>query len=152
MLRLHAVDLFFFFEVFSLCLKPPLTVVCSGTSSLLITVTMAPILMGLPAMSVLLLELGCEDYSFLDQTNADFEQGLDSILTDSIETLELDTSFDEPDAITSSVYFVFLHSISTISDTSKPHPAPSMRSHNCGARPGSFFHLSLWLPRCQHLT
>ena len=28
-------------------------------------------------------ELGCEDYSFLDQTMADFEQGLDSILTDS---------------------------------------------------------------------
>ena len=26
------------------------------------------------------LELGCEDYSFLDQVVADFEQGLDSIL------------------------------------------------------------------------
>ena len=49
------------------------------------------------------LELGCEDYSFLDQAVADFEQGFDSILTDSIETPELDTSLDEHDAITSSV-------------------------------------------------
>ena len=40
------------------------------------------------------LELGCEDYSFLGQEIAYFEQGLVSILTDSIETLELDTSFD----------------------------------------------------------
>ena len=32
------------------------------------------------------LEPGCEDYSFLDEVVADSEQGLDSILTDSIET------------------------------------------------------------------
>ena len=38
------------------------------------------------------LEPGCEDYAFLDQVVADFNQGLDSILTDSLETLELDTS------------------------------------------------------------
>ena len=37
------------------------------------------------------LEPGCEDYAILDQAVADFEQGLDSILTDSLETLELDT-------------------------------------------------------------
>ena len=43
------------------------------------------------------------DYSFLDQAMADSGQGLDSILTDSLETPELDTSLDEPDAITSSV-------------------------------------------------
>ena len=49
------------------------------------------------------LEPGCEDYAFLDQAVADFEQGLDSIPTDSLETLELDTSLDEPDDITSSV-------------------------------------------------
>ena len=34
---------------------------------------------------------------------ADFEQGLDSILTDSLETPELDASLDEPDAVPSSV-------------------------------------------------
>ena len=34
------------------------------------------------------LELGCEDYSFLDQAMADFEQGLDSIVTNSPETPE----------------------------------------------------------------
>ena len=39
------------------------------------------------------LEPGCEDYAFLDQAVADFEQGLDSILTDSLKTLELDTSW-----------------------------------------------------------
>ena len=49
------------------------------------------------------LEPGCEDYAFLDQAVADFEQCLDSILTDSLETLELDTSLDKPDVITSSV-------------------------------------------------
>ena len=49
------------------------------------------------------LEPGCEDYAFLDQAVADFEQGLDSILTDSLETLDLDTSLQESDAITSSV-------------------------------------------------
>ena len=35
-----------------------------------------------------------EDYAFLDQAVVDFEQGLDSILTDSLETPELDTSLD----------------------------------------------------------
>ena len=38
------------------------------------------------------LEPGCEDYSFLDQAVAYFEQGLDSILTNFLETPELDTS------------------------------------------------------------
>ena len=38
------------------------------------------------------LEPGCEDYAFLDQAVADFKQGLHSILTDSLETLDLDTS------------------------------------------------------------
>ena len=49
------------------------------------------------------LEFGCENYSFLDQAVADFEQGLDSILTDSIKTPESDTFLDEPDAVTYSV-------------------------------------------------
>ena len=47
------------------------------------------------------LELCCEDYSFLDQAMAGFDQGLDSILTDSLETPELDASLDGPDAIPS---------------------------------------------------
>ena len=81
------------------------------------------------------LEPGCENYSFLDQAIADFEQGLDSILTDSIETLELDTSLDEPDVIPS-VSSGLLHSVSTFSDTSKVQLAPSNRSHKlwCQAR------------------
>ena len=56
------------------------------------------------------LEQRCEGHSFLDQAVADFEQDLDSILIDSIQTLELDTSLNEPDAITSSVSSGFLHS------------------------------------------
>ena len=83
-----------------------------------------------------LLEPGCEDYSFLEQAVPDFEQGLDSILTDSIETPELDTSLDEPDAITSSVFSGFFDSASNISDTSKLQLAPSIRFHKlwCQAR------------------
>ena len=45
------------------------------------------------------LEPRFEDHSFLDQEIANFEQGLDSILTDSIEALRLDTSLDEPDSL-----------------------------------------------------
>ena len=74
------------------------------------------------------LELGCEDYSFLDQAMADFKQGLASILTNSLEPLELDASLDEPDAIPSSVFSGFLCSVSTLSDNSKPQLAPSIRS------------------------
>ena len=82
------------------------------------------------------LEPGCEDYAFLDQAVADFEQGLDSICTDSLETLETDTSLEEPDAITSSVSSGFLHSVSILSDNSKLQLAPSISTHKlwCQAR------------------
>ena len=74
-----------------------------------------------------LLEPGCEDYAFLEQAVADFEQGLDSILTDSLETSELDTSLEEPDAVTSSsVSSGFLHLVSTLSDNSKLQLAHSI--------------------------
>ena len=73
---------------------------------------------------------------FLDQAVADFEQGLDSILTDSLETPDLDTSLQESDAVTYSVSSGFLHSVSTISDNFKPQLAPSIRTHKlwCQAR------------------
>ena len=64
----------------------------------------------------------------LDQEVAESKQGLDCILTDSIETPELDTSLDEPDVTISSVFSGFLHLVSTVSDTCKPHLAPSIRS------------------------
>ena len=88
------------------------------------------------SLTYLPLGLGCEDYSFLDQAMADFEQGLDSILTNSLETPELDTSLDEPDAIPSSVSSQFLYSVSTPSDNSKLQLASSIRSHKlrCQAR------------------
>ena len=44
------------------------------------------------------LKPGCEDYPFLDLTVEDFEQGLNSILMDSIDTQELDASLDEAGA------------------------------------------------------
>ena len=73
------------------------------------------------------LEPEYEDYALLDQAVANFEQGLDSILTDSLKTLELDTSLEEPDAVTpSSISSGFLHSVSTLSDTSKLQLAPSI--------------------------
>ena len=82
------------------------------------------------------LEPGCEEYSFLHQTVADFEEGLDSFVTDSIKTPELDTSLDVPDAVTSSMSSGFLHLVGTISDASKLQLAPSSRSHKlwCQAR------------------
>ena len=43
-------------------------------------------------------------------------------------TLELDTSLDVPDVITSSVSSGFLHSVSTLSDNSKPQLAPSIQT------------------------
>ena len=99
------------------------------------------------------LEPGCEDYAFLDQAVADFEQGLDSILTDSLETLELDTSLEEPDAITSSVSsgflpawlvpFLIILSCSLLL---------AFILINCGTRLGLFLPLSLWLSRCPHLN
>ena len=75
------------------------------------------------------LEPGCEEYAFLDQAVADFDQGSDSIFTDSHKTLELDTSMEEPDAITSSVISGFLCLGSTLSDNSKPKLAPSIFTH-----------------------
>ena len=74
------------------------------------------------------LQLGCEGYSFLDQAVADFEQDLDSILTDSLETPELDASLDESDAFPSSVSSGFLCSVSTLTDNSKLQFAPRKRS------------------------
>ena len=82
-------------------------------------------------------EPGCEDYAFFDQAVADFEQGLDSILTDSLETSELDTSLEEPDAIISSlVSFGFLCLVSIFSDKSKLQLGPSICTHKlwCQAR------------------
>ena len=67
-----------------------------------------------PHLHTLHLIQGCEDYSFLDQAVTVFEQSLDSILTDSIETLELETSFDEPGVITSAVSSGFLCLVSIV--------------------------------------
>ena len=45
---------------------------------------------------------------FLDQMFEDLEHGLVSVLTDSVNTVELDASFDETDGIPSSVSSGFL--------------------------------------------
>ena len=80
------------------------------------------------------LEPGYEDYTFLDQAVADFDKGLDSILTDPLETPELDTFLDAPGA--PSVFSGFLCSVSTLSDNSKLQLAPSIQTHKlwCQAR------------------
>ena len=98
------------------------------------------------------LEPGCEDYAFLDQAVADFEQGLDSILTDSLETLELDTSLEEPDAITSSVSSGFLNWLVPFLIILSHSLLLAFILVNSGARLGLFLHLCLWLPRCLHLN
>ena len=98
------------------------------------------------------LEPEYEDYSFLDQAVADFEQDLDSIFTDSLKTPELDTSLDEPDAIMSSVSSGFLHSVSTLLIILNCSLLLALGLINCGARLGTFLPLCLWLPRYQHLN
>ena len=72
----------------------------------------------------------------MDQGVADFKQGLDSILTDSFKTPELDTSLEEPDAVTSSVSSRLLCLVSTLSDNSKMQLASSIHTHKlwCQAR------------------
>ena len=84
-----------------------------------------------------------EDYSFLDQAVADFEQGVDSILTDSIETSELDASFVEPDGVPLSVSSGLLCSVSNISDTFKPQLALASNLISYGARLEHYFCLCL---------
>ena len=99
------------------------------------------------------LEPQCEDYAFIDQAVVDFEQGLDSILTDSLETPELDTSLEEPDAVTfSSVSSGFLCSVSALSDNSKPQLAPSIHTCKLWCQARALLALCLWLPRFQHLN
>ena len=89
-----------------------------------------------PSLTHFPLEPGCEDNAFLDQAIADFEQGLDSILTDSLQTQELGTSLDEPDVIISSVSSGFLCLVSTLSDNSKLQFAFSICTYKlwCQAR------------------
>ena len=73
------------------------------------------------------LKPGCEDYSFLDQIVKDPEHGLDSILTDFVNTPELEVSFDEADDMPSSVSSGFLCLVSTHSGNSKLQLAPSIK-------------------------
>ena len=54
----------------------------------------------------------------LNQAVADIEHGLNSILTGSIETLELEVSFDESAIRTSSISLGFLCLVCTISNNS----------------------------------
>ena len=59
------------------------------------------------------MKFGFEDYTtILDQTIHDFEHGLDSIIMNSVDTLEVGASFDVSDAIISLVSSGFLYSLS----------------------------------------
>ena len=80
---------------------------------------------------------------FLDQAVADFEQGLDSIPTDSLKTLELDTALDESDVIASSVSSGFLCLVSTLSIILSHSLLLAFELINCGARLGLFLPMSL---------
>ena len=77
-----------------------------------------------------------ENITLLDQSVADFEQGLDSVLTNSMKTPELDASFDKCDNMISSVFSGFLFSFSIVSCTSKLQLPSSITSHKlwCQAR------------------
>ena len=79
---------------------------------------------------------GCEDYPFWGQAVADIEHGLDFILFESVETPELETSFDEPYDMTSSISSGILCSVGTISVNSKLQPTSWIKSYKlwCQAR------------------
>ena len=69
-------------------------------------------------LTIFPLEPGSEDYSFLDWAVKDFKCGLDSVLTDSVVTPDLEVSFKDADAMPSSVSSGFLCLVSTHSDNS----------------------------------
>ena len=75
------------------------------------------------------LEPGCEALTFLNKAVKGFEHVLDSFLLDSVNTLKGDASFDEPDAITSSVSLGFLWLASTFQITLKLQLSPDIRFH-----------------------
>ena len=66
---------------------------------------------------------------YLDQAIKDFELGLDSLLTDSVKTLEVDSSFGEADVMPSSVSSEFLCLVSSISGISKLQLITTIKSH-----------------------
>ena len=80
----------------------------------------------------------CENYRFFDQAIEVFEHGLVSILIDSVNTPELDTSIDEADVMHSLVSPGFLHSVvfQTILDCSLLLASSFV---NYGARLGLYF-------------
>ena len=98
------------------------------------------------------LEPECEYYAFLDQAVADFEQGLDSILTDSLKTLELDTSVDELMSLHLQSLLGFCAWLVPFLIILSDSLLLTFKLINCVARLGLFLPLCLWLPRCQHLN
>ena len=72
----------------------------------------------------------------------DFKQGFDAILSDTINTPELEASFDEADAIPSSVSSVFLHLVSTISDHSRLQLVHGIKSNQLWFQARALFCLS----------
>ena len=67
----------------------------------------------------------------------DFEHSLNSILTNSVKTPKLGASLDEAYAIPSSVSSSFLCSFKSVSDTSRPQLAPSIKSHEIWCQAGA---------------
>ena len=98
-----------------------------------------------------LLEPGCDDYSFLDQAVIVFEHGLDSSLTDSVITPELDASFGEAVATPSLVCSGVLSMFRTHSDHSKLQLVLSIKYWNYSAMLWHYFYLYHWWVKCQPL-
>ena len=86
------------------------------------------------------LEQEFKDYSGLDQAVADFEFGLNSILTDSVKTVDLDASIDEHDTMpSSSVSSGFLCLVYTLLIIIKCSLILTLIHINCGARLGCYY-------------
>ena len=65
------------------------------------------------------LVLGYKEYSFLEQAAKECEHGVDSIFMDSVETQELEASFDEADVMPPLVSLRALCMVNTHSDVSR---------------------------------
>ena len=98
------------------------------------------------------LEPGCEDCFLFDQAVNDLEHHLNSILRDTFDTPELDATFDEADALPSSVSSGLLCLVSTISGISRLQFASSIKFHKLWCQAMHYFHLSHILVKCQSLS
>ena len=87
------------------------------------------IILLMPGQQNIPLEPDCEHFSFLDKCIKEFEHGLDFIFTGYVNTVELNVSSNEPDAIASSILLDILWMVSAHPESTKARLASSIQLH-----------------------